>query len=191
MALEAVRLGIRFGNALLFALCCSLIADIANRLVADSVRPSREIPAPRSAISQKQPTSWEERASILDRDLFDAQWDPVVPAPPEPEELEKTELRLELVGTIASPNREMQMATLWYKDEHESEVLRPGDTLDYLPDVKLDDVERRRVVLQNGGDLEELLLEDRPRRVSRASIRRDRAKVRRELRKRRRSIRNR
>lgn len=177
---------------MLFALCCAIAVDLASQLTAEPPGPT---PAePHAVLAELSTPGWEERAPILERNLFGTQLTQALP--PEPiaeEEIEKTDLPVELVGTIASPDLEARMASVWNQDEREYQVLRPGELLDDLPEVRLARVERGRVLLRNGGEVEELLLEDRKARRESPAVRAARARAARkeELRRRRRSLRNR
>jgi len=129
------RLGIRIANVALFTLCCFLLADVFNKISADLLLPSGGAAPPPAPAPERRVRSWDERKPILQRNLFGAQVvsDPIAYSEPEPEDIEKTELPLQLLGTIASDN----------------------------PETALERIERRRVILLNGESREELNLEDR------------------------------
>ena len=171
----ALRLCLRIGNAVLLTFCCFLLANIANQVSAALLEKSGakgvELPlSPVGAPEEAPAKTWRER--ILDRNLFGAALIVTAPTPePEPEQLEKTELPLELAGTVASDARSARMASIWNQKRREYQVLRPGDRLEHHPEVELARVERGRVVLRNGDELEELLLADRERDVGRARTR--------------------
>ena len=185
--IPALRLGVRLANPVFFVLCSFLVADLANQVSAGLLEPVEVgVPPPAPVVARPAPT-WSDRQAILDRDLFGTGDVQVVVEEP-PEEIEKTELRIDLLGTLASSDRDTRMASIWYEQRREYEVLRPGDRLDHLPNVELARVERGRVILRNGDALEALSLDDRER-VSRGSAKA--AAIRKELRRRRRSIRNR
>lgn len=171
------RRGIRAANAVLFTLCCFLLAEIANKISAELLLPeSRDAPPPPTA-SEIPTHTWNERKPILQRNLFGAQigGEPSAEVEPELEDIEETELPLELLGTIAADSRATSRATIWNEEEREYQVLREGDALRYHPDVTVDHVERRRVILLNGEQREELTLEDREKRLNTPAARKARA----------------
>ena len=157
------RLGIRIANVALFTLCCFLLADVFNKISADLLLPSGGAAPPPAPAPERRVRSWDERKPILQRNLFGAQVvsDPIAYSEPEPEDIEKTELPLQLLGTIASDNPETARATIWDEKERHHQVLRTGDQLEHHADVRLERIERRRVILLNGESREELNLEDR------------------------------
>jgi hypothetical protein len=157
------RLGIRIANLALFILCCFFLADVANKISAELLLPRSSSVMPPAAVPEIPARSWNERKPILQRNLFGAQVvsEPILNAEPEPEEIEKTELPLELLGTIASADETMRRATIWDKSNREHQVLRVGDSLKHHTEVRLERIERRRVILINDERLQELSLEDR------------------------------
>jgi type II secretory pathway component PulC len=156
------RLGIRIANALLVSLCCFQVAGVVNKISADALVPdlqSASAAPPPVATPQR---SWEDRAPILARNLFGAQ---IVGTAPEPEpevdqDLEETALPVELVGTLLSDVPERSKAAIAERGSSEPEWLHEGEKLTQHQRVKVAKIERGRVILQNGGKREELLLSE-------------------------------
>jgi type II secretory pathway component PulC len=167
------RLSIRITNLALFILCCFLLAEVANKISAELLLPRSSSVMPPAAVPETPARSWEERKPILQRNLFGAQVvsQPILDVEPEPEEIAKTELPLELLGTIASSNKAMSRATIWDKSNREHQVLRAGDSLKHHSEVRLERIERRRVILINDERREELSLDDREPSPEVASVR--------------------
>jgi general secretion pathway protein C len=173
-----LRIGVRAGNLALLAVCCFVAADITNQLSADALRPRPPAWHPVAAGVAVPEPDWADRKPILDRNLFGAQRAELAAAPMPPQEkIEKTGLAIELLGTLASSDRDTRMASILYTDHRDYEVLRPGEPLSRLPNVQLARVERGRIILRNGGNLEVLSLEDRAR--SRPEVRASQVRSRR------------
>jgi type II secretion system protein C len=153
------RLGIRIANAVLFILCSFQVANVVNKVGADALRPGPADLAPTSEPSVIAPPSWDSRQAILDRNLFDAQ----IFASAEPEieiveELEETKLPVLLLGTQFSSVREHSKAAIADRGAREHQVLREGEALEKHPQARLVRIERGRVILDNQGRREELVL---------------------------------
>jgi general secretion pathway protein C len=105
--------------------------------------------------------------AILDRNLFGAQLagEVQVTAPiDDQEELEETKLPLRLLGTAAATETTRSRAAIQDEKQRKHLVVGIGDELQGLNRVRVKDIQRTRVVLDNRGKLEELLLhEDGPR----------------------------
>ena len=154
-------LGIRMANLLLFVLSCYLVADIINRVGAFAL-----VPEGQSFSSAATPTSraslpWSKRQMILDRNLFGAQVvEEEVLEEPEPEEdLQKTRLPLRLLGTVSSEDAVVASAAIENTQDRLHQVVRTGHTLNKFSNVVVARIERGRVVLQNGAQREEPLLD--------------------------------
>ncbi len=171
------QLGIRIANVALFTVCCFQVATVFNEVSADYLRPAPtafETTAPPAAAPRRD---WSERQPILDRNLFDAQTFAVT-APPEPEpseELEETKLPVRLLGTQVHSVRENSKAAISDKTGRKHELLHEGDSLEKHPQARVVRIERRRVVLDNKGRREELLLAEAAAPVTKARNTRDRS----------------
>lgn len=154
------RIAIWSANTALFVLCCYLAATLLNQVAAAMLVPGETGPGA-SAPAPAEPAgrTWSDRQVILDRNLFNvstlvAQ----APAGPSEEELEATKLPLRLLGTAASSQPELSWAAVEDLDKHTHLVVRLRDELQGR--ATLVGIERRRIVLDNGGRREELALEE-------------------------------
>ncbi len=156
-------LGIRLANTALFVLGCFLVADIINKAGIPRLVPDGAVTVGRVAPPPVSQPSWQERKKILDRNLFGAQVVAVeVEAEPEPElleELEKTRLPLKLLGTISSEDQLVASAAVENTQKRLHQILKVGDTLAEYTKVVVSRIDRGRVILQNGAQREELLLD--------------------------------
>ncbi len=175
------QLGIWALNATLFTLCCYITAGLASAWLGDLLAvhsvPQRfaSAPAPESG------RAWTDRQAILERNLF--QVSTLLPAataaaPPPPkvedEKLQATRLPLRLLGTVASAEANAAYAAVEDQQTRRQSVVRVGEALQ--GDATVLRIERRRIVIQNGVNREELALDDEKelriqeaRRVSRES----------------------
>ncbi|MDG2334062.1 MAG: type II secretion system protein N [Myxococcota bacterium] len=154
-------LGIRVANLLLFSLSCYLVADIINRVGAFALIPEGQSLAAVAPPAAPTALPWSKRQMILDRNLFGAQVvEEQALEEPEPEEdLQKTRLPLRLLGTVASEDNVVASAAIENTQDRLHQVVRTGHTLNKFSDVVVARIERGRVVLQNGAQREELLLD--------------------------------
>lgn len=164
------RLGIRIANVALFVGSCVLSAGVFNQIASELLAPP---PARASLVSpqQEQTAKTADSRVILDRNLFGSQLTdpaPMIEEPPE-EDVSETELPLRLLGTAASGDDSVSMASIENKTTRKHEALHVGDTLSAFPDVTVERIERRRIVLRNGARLEELVLEEVATGVSSSS----------------------
>jgi len=146
-------------NTVLFVLCCSLVADTANAIIAAllSQTPSASIES--GPVARAQRLSWEERQRIIDRNLFHSSSISanLAASAPAGENLEETELPLKLWGTIASDNAELAWASIEEVGAKTSSAFRVGDQIQNATVVG---IERRRVVLLENGNRRALSLDD-------------------------------
>jgi general secretion pathway protein C len=146
-------------NTALFILCCSLVADTANAIIAAllSQTPSAAIESGPTASAQGR--SWEERQRIVDRNLFHSSTITANTAAPGPanEALEETELPLKLWGTIASDDADLAWASIEEVGTQNTSAFRVGDQIQAATVVG---IERRRVVLLENGNRRALTLDD-------------------------------
>jgi general secretion pathway protein C len=145
-------------NAGLFALCCFLVAGVIAEVAAARLAPEPTGPAPaaeREAPRRARP----DRERIVERNLFGST--EVAEAVPEElvedEELEATSLPLKLLGTAASPDTRLAFAAIDDLEQRKHRIVATGGEIAGASVVR---IERKRVVLRNGGKLEELSLED-------------------------------
>jgi general secretion pathway protein C len=148
-------------NSVLFVLCCYMVADATNEVFAALLTPEpAEVTAPSVASAAPQ-RAWSDREIILKRNLFNASLlapppPPEAEAPPE-EDLAATKLPLRLLGTAAVIPPDGSWAAVVDESERRTLIVGVGDTLNKAT-VKR--IERKRVVLSEGGKLRELVLDE-------------------------------
>lgn len=162
--LTLARLGIWALNATLFTLCCYITAALASAWLGDLLAVAAAAhPAAASAASDPG-RAWTDRQAILERNLF--QVSTLLPAataaapPPkvEDEKLQATRLPLRLLGTVASAEADAAYAAVEDQQTRKQSVVRVGEALQ--GDATVLRIERRRIVIQNGANREELALDD-------------------------------
>ena len=155
------RIAVWTANAGLFVLCCYLLASIVNQIAAGSLSPAVGATAPRAVAPVARERSWSERQAILDRNLFGSSTEAsAVAAVEEDVEYAATKLPLKLLGTAASSLAALSWAAVEDIQKKEHQVVRVRDTL--LEKATVVAIERRRIVLENGGRREELALTEDP-----------------------------
>jgi general secretion pathway protein C len=156
-------------NSVLFVLCCYMVADTTNEVFAALLTPEpAEVSAP-SVGSAPLQRSWSDREVILTRNLFNASLlaparPPEEEAPPE-EDLAATQLPLRLLGTAAAIPIEASWAAVIDESERRTLIVGVGDPVNKAT-VKR--IERRRLVLSEGGKLRELVLDENATPASKA-----------------------
>jgi len=147
-------------NTVLFALCCFLVADTANAIIAAllSQSPARAVESgPRSGLENR---SWNDRQQITQRNLFHSSKLAVkssTPTAPTDEELTETKLPLKLWGTIAAVDPALSWASVEETGKGVIAAVRVGDKIQSATIVG---IERRRVVLLENGSRRSLSLDD-------------------------------
>jgi general secretion pathway protein C len=150
-------------NGALFVLCCFLTAGLLNGWLAEWLAgPVAVAPSARS-LEEPPPRDWAARQVILERNLFQASTllpeEPVEPTPEELEEqLEATRLPLKLLGTVAASDPNEAWAAVEDTQQRRRLVVRTRDRL--LDKATVLRIERRRLVLENDGRREELVLDE-------------------------------
>jgi len=157
-------------NAALVGGSCFLVANVVAQIAGEAIEPNALDPA----ASQIQELSADGSAAaspsmILDRNLFGAQLAgeaQVVEIEDEP--LAETELPLRLLGTAAATHEARSRAAIQDEKTQKHMVVAVGDYLEGHRRVRVEAIERARVILDNGGRAEELrLFEDQPRPTAR------------------------
>lgn len=156
------RLAIWVVNGALFVLCCFLTSSLIRGWLGEWLSSASAPPPVATAAAPRSGRDWTERKVILDRNLFQVSTlQPSAPAEPEPtddEELEATRLPLELLGTVAASDPKAAWAAVEDTSRRERIVVRPQDKL--LDTATVVRIERRRIVLENAGRREELVLDE-------------------------------
>jgi general secretion pathway protein C len=148
-------------NGVLFVLCCYMVADTTNEVFAALLTPEPAEFTAASAGTAATGRSWSDREIILERNLFNASM-LAPPRGPEPEiepeeDLAATQLPLRLLGTAAAIPAEYSWAAVI--DESERRTLIVGIE-DKVNKATVKRIERRRLVLSEGGKLRELVLDE-------------------------------
>lgn len=157
------RIVIRFLNLALIVACAFQSARVINLIAADLLTPPPVYEQSGEVHEEVARSEWEARKTILDRNLFGAKL--VDDAPPElvaiaEEDVEETKLPLKLEATIAGTNASDSRAAIQDVQSRTSMVLGVGDALETHPAVSIAVIERGRVLLNNSGRREELLLNE-------------------------------
>lgn len=155
-------LGLRVLNYVLFGACCLQTAQVTNSVIAQELQPSAPVQAAPAVAPVDTPPDWAARAPILERNLFAVQVAGDAPPPvveAVDENLEDTKLPLSLVGTLASTGPSSRAAIVDNRTR-KSQVLQTGDEVEGHPEVRIDRIERGRVLLINQGRREQLLLSE-------------------------------
>lgn len=151
------RLAIWIANGALALLCCWLVAGIASDVAGAWLAPAPEAVAEPATPTPAVARTWQTRQVILDRNLFKAALgggdEKLVD-----EDLAATKLPLKLLGTAAGGDVRRSWAAVEDMEKRQHLVVRVGDRLQGKAEVTR--IERRRLVLRNGGRLEELALGD-------------------------------
>ena len=137
------------------------MANIINKVASSALTPEirTAVRTPEAAVPASR--AWSKRQLILDRNLFGAQvvQEEILPEPEPEEDLQKTKLPLRLLGTVASDDQVVATAAIENTQDRLHQVVRVGYTLEKFADVVVARIDRGRVVLQNGAQREELLLD--------------------------------
>lgn len=154
------RVGIWIANTCLFVLCCWLVAANLNQVASAMLAPAA---VPQAVASARAPATrartFEDRRVIITRDLFNvATLVPATETAEQQEELEETKLPLRLLGTAATSPPELSWAAVEDQSLRKEVVVTLGSELADSATVVA--IERRRIILENRGHREELLLEE-------------------------------
>jgi general secretion pathway protein C len=160
-------------NTALFTLCCFLVANTANAIIAALLSQSPALAVELRPRSGPQSRTWNDRQQITQRNLFhSAQLSAAASTPaPTDEELKETELPLKLWGTIAAEDPALSWASVEETGKKKGAILavRVGDQ---IQDATIVGIERRRVVLLENGNRRSLSLDDDAPGASLASAKR-------------------
>jgi general secretion pathway protein C len=147
-------------NTVLFTLCCFLVANTANAIVAALLSQSPARAVELGSRSGPQSRTWNDRQKIIQRNLFHSaklSTATSTPAAPTDEELKETELPLKLWGTIAATDPDLSWASVEDTGKKVTSAVRVGDTIQSATIVG---IERRRVVLLENGNRRALSLDE-------------------------------
>jgi general secretion pathway protein C len=165
------RIAIWIATGTLFVLCCYLAAAIVNEVLAEVLAPGVGLEPARAQAPVPTQRTWEERQVILERNVFKASTGLGEALPEElQEQYEATKLPVRLLATVASGVPALSWAAIEDTQKRESSVVRLQDQLVGRATVVA--IERRRVVLENRGQREELAFEEGGQSAARPAPRR-------------------
>ncbi len=154
-----LRYGLRVFHIALAAGCLYLIYSMVTSSLSPTVLAELRIPS----IDDLPPpqTSCAPYEIVGERNLFESRETalPAAPPPPPEEEIEESQLRLRLLGTIAGPAH-LSIATVEDETSREHLHLRVHDPVGEHGNVTVARIERMTLVLNNGGKLEAITMED-------------------------------
>jgi type II secretion system protein C len=151
------RVAILTVNTALVILSCFLASGVIADVTAAVLAPGpAEASAPPGAGTSAPPTP-ADRQVILARNLFNVSTLNPEPLAPEDESYEKTKLPLRLLGTAAAQDTGLSWAAVEDLETKQHSIVRVDQEI--KGGAKVVRIERRRIVLQNGAQLEELALE--------------------------------
>lgn len=151
------RVAVWSANAALAVLCCWIVAGVAGNVAGGVLAPvtsAEAAPLPAAGATER---GWKERQVILDRNLFNAAL-LGGEGPGDEEKLAKTKLPLKLLGTASNADPKASWAAVEDLEKRQHLVVRVADRLQGKAEVIR--IERRRIVLQNGGTREVLALDE-------------------------------
>lgn len=160
-------------NAALFGGSCFVVASLITQIGAETLEP---VPTDTAAARIERPANEASAApgTILDRNLFGAQLageSQTALASDEP--VAATKLPLKLLGTAAASDERRSRAAIQDEKTQKHLVVGVGDPIEGHAKVSVRAIERTRVILDNAGRPEELLLrEGEPLPVKAAMVRR-------------------
>ena len=151
------RVLILTANAALVVLCCFLASGIIADVSAALLAPDAASVGPSAAAAATSPRDRADRQIILTRNLFNVSTLSPTPGVDLDEEYEKTKLPLRLLGTAAAEDKALSWAAIEDLETKQHLVVRLDSEI--KGGARVLKIERRRIVLQNGGRREELALE--------------------------------
>ena len=154
------RTALWIANGALTVLCCYLAAGILTEIVASAATPPPLAATAAGAPAPVAARSWDQRQVILGRNLFNVSTLSPADTEPEPVDLAATKLPLRLLGTAAADDASLSWAAIEDLESREHQVVKIRDRLKGRAEVVR--IERKRIVLRNGGKLEELALDEEP-----------------------------
>ena len=151
-------------NFVLVGASCFLVAGVVTEIGGEAIEPppiSNEV----HRIESGDAVAAASPSAILDRNLFGAQLAGEaqivnMSAAASDENLEATKLPLRLLGTAAARDVDRSRAAIQDEKTRKHIVVAVGDELAGHTRVRVRDIQRSRVVLDNRGKLEELALHD-------------------------------
>jgi general secretion pathway protein C len=148
-------------NGALLGACCYLVADVVTQIGSEALEPGPIISSP-PRVEETADNRHAAPSVILDRNLFGAQLtgDAQVAETEVDEPLTATKLPLRLLGTAAANLEKRSRAAIEDEKTRKHMVVAVGDRLEGHNRVRVTGIERTRVILDNAGRPEELLLDE-------------------------------
>jgi general secretion pathway protein C len=148
-------------NGALLGACCYLVADVVTQIGSEALEPGPIISSP-PRVEETADNRQAAPSVILDRNLFGAQLtgDAQVAKTEIDEPLTATKLPLRLLGTAAANLEKRSRAAIEDEKTRKHMVVAVGDRLEGHNRVRVTGIERTRVILDNAGQPEELLLDE-------------------------------
>lgn len=143
-------LQIALGASCLYLAYASVAVWWSGRAASETALP----PAAALEAAMASPAAYE---IIGQRNLFRALRAPATPLAPADENLEESNLRLRLLGTVAAIPTSLSLATLEDLGTRESLSVRIGDR---IAGATVLDIQRRRIVIENNGRREAISIDD-------------------------------
>ncbi len=147
-------------NAALFGGSCFVVASLITQIGAETLEP---VPTDTAAARIERPANEASAApgTILDRNLFGAQLAGESQAALSNDEpVAATKLPLKLLGTAAANDERRSRAAIQDEKTQKHLVVAVGDAIEGHARVSVRAIERTRVILDNAGRPEELLLRE-------------------------------
>jgi general secretion pathway protein C len=145
-------------NTALVILCCFLASGVIADVTAAVLAPaSAAVAAPTGGATEPAARNRIDRQIILARNLFNVSTLNPEPVAAEDESYQKTKLPLRLLGTAAAEDTALSWAAVEDLETKQHLVVRIDQEI--KGGARVVRIERRRIVLQNGAQLEELALE--------------------------------
>lgn len=150
------RIAVWTANGILIALCCLLIAATVNQFIATAKAPDPSLLEPLASATPKDETPRRDPKLIIEASPFSR----IVPGadPSAMDNLPTTKLSLRLLGTLATESVDTSFAAIEETDTNQSHIVKVQDRIKGTATVV--SIERKRIVLENAGQREELLLEE-------------------------------
>jgi general secretion pathway protein C len=154
-------------NGALLGACCFQVASVVTQISSEALEPSPIEPTIPARIERNADTLADIPNAILERNLFGAQLegDAQVTDVATNEPLTATKLPLRLLGTAAANQEARSRAAIEDQKTKKHMVVAVGDRIEGHGRVRVTAIGRTRVILDNAGRSEELVLhEDDPSR---------------------------
>lgn len=149
------RIAVWIANGTLFVLCCFLVAATVNQFIANAAAPDPALFAVNESPAPKPETLRLDPQRIVEASPF---------SPPgavlDMNNLPATQLSLRLLGTLVTASPDTSFAAIEETDSRQSHIVKIQDRIKNTATVV--SIERKRIILDNAGQREELVLAEAP-----------------------------